>query len=603
MATASTSSSSLPLSPLPPLPPPGFSSIPAAPGSILLPLTISNKCGQSFRWRAITVWESVNACYDDDQGSNGQASINATNLKQPEANGAKLKQETFDGTDAEHAKVKLEDDEDQLTWSLKGKAPMKEWTEYSICLSDRVVFLRQDEHRGHIYHRTVQPATSAPMDPDTINAETAMWLQSYLALTVPLSQLYEHWSSLDPVFARFATTFRGIRMLRQDPWECMCAFICSSNNNIARIGQMVQNLCTNFSPRLLEYTYRGPSGECDDEDVAMTIDYHPFPSPRALAQPGVEQKLRDLGFGYRAKYIHQTAKALCEEYGQSSDISDHGHSYRSVQAVLQEAHGKVNTESRLQEASDAKKKPKKGASSIPEESFDVDEAVYAYLRSLRTKSYPEAREALQRYQGIGPKVADCILLMSLDQPASIPVDRHVFQFAHRWYKAKKNARYEELADFFRELWGEWAGWAHSVLFTADLRSFKDYDGTKKEEGVEDQKAVKQEGEALPDPSIRPKIEVQEDEALEVAGHGVKRSSTRAALGRTSSGRPVKVARSSSSTTIDEKFPPSKAGSPPALQQTEKPASTVKTAVVKEEPVEEPVSMADRVKRRSSRVSR
>lgn len=67
--------------------------------------------------------------------------------------------------------------------------------------------------------------------------------------------------------------------------------------------------------------------------------------------------------------------------------------------------------------------------------------------------------------------------MSMDQPASIPVDRHVFQFAERWYRIRTKGGlkgYEHVAEAFRNLWGEYAGWACSVLFMADLRSFQTY---------------------------------------------------------------------------------------------------------------------------------
>lgn len=66
--------------------------------------------------------------------------------------------------------------------------------------------------------------------------------------------------------------------------------------------------------------------------------------------------------------------------------------------------------------------------------------------------------------------------MSLDQYSSIPVDRHVFQFAERWYHIRSK-KYEDIADRLREIWGERAGWAHTVLFYADLPSFYDYHGT------------------------------------------------------------------------------------------------------------------------------
>ena len=35
----------------------------------------------------------------------------------------------------------------------------------------------------------------------------------------------------------------GLRLLRQDPWECLISFLCSSNTNVPRIGKMIQNLC------------------------------------------------------------------------------------------------------------------------------------------------------------------------------------------------------------------------------------------------------------------------------------------------------------------------------------------------------------------------
>ena len=75
--------------------------------------------------------------------------------------------------------------------------------------------------------------------------------------------------------------------------------------------------------------------------------------------------------------------------------------------------------------------------------------------------------------------------MSLDQPSAIPVDTHIWQIATRDYKFKHKGKkvssltkdvYNGIGDLFRGLWGEYAGWAHSVLFTADLRVFREYEG-------------------------------------------------------------------------------------------------------------------------------
>lgn len=464
-----------------PRPPPGYAALRAAPSQILLPLTVSNKCGQAFRWRGNKVWE-------------------------PRATGSS-----------------------QQVW--------EEQTEWSLCLSDRVVLLRQDEHRGFLYHKTLLPPSNTDNQHKAeINRETERWLDDYLNLDVPLEALYAEWEAKDAVFARFATRFTGLRMLRQDPWECLCAFVCSSNNNIARIGQMVQNLCTHFSEPLLEHVYPAPppslnvsakveDGTAKDQDVEqgeVRIVYHPFPPPEALAKEGVEEKLRELGFGYRAKYLAKTAQMLCEKHGQKQAEQRNGVS--KVAEHLDEAHWlygikseddvllKMQTdlptppsqeplEHEDQDDGPTKKRTRRAsarsktaltettpptssttdttASEVPE-TFD---SVRSYLQHLRTISYPAARQELIQFPGVGPKVADCILLMSLDQASSIPVDRHVFQFAEKWYRLRTK-KYEEIAEYFRQLWGEYAGWAHSVLFTADLRSFANYNaGAKKEEKV------------------------------------------------------------------------------------------------------------------------
>jgi len=70
----------------------------------------------------------------------------------------------------------------------------------------------------------------------------------------------------------------------------------------------------------------------------------------------------------------------------------------------------------------------------------------------------------------------------------------VWQIAQRDYKFGKGkhksltkATYDAVGDHFRELWGKEAGWAHSVLFTADLRAFSERLSTKTE--VKDEEMV------------------------------------------------------------------------------------------------------------------
>lgn len=160
----------------------------------------------------------------------------------------------------------------------------------------------------------------------------------------------------------------------------------------------------------------------------------------------VEAKLRELGFGYRAKYIAETARIIALE--KSSNW-------------LETLRNPDN--------------PGFDTVKVP-----VDQHV----------TYKEAHEQLLSLKGVGPKVADCVCLMGLGWGESVPVDTHVWQIAQRDYKFGKTktktfskAMYDAVGDHFRGLWGNYAGWAHSVLFTADLREFSDRAVSKKESQV------------------------------------------------------------------------------------------------------------------------
>lgn len=74
-----------------------------------------------------------------------------------------------------------------------------------------------------------------------LEQEAVTDLENYFQLNeVSLEACYKRWSKIDANFAKKAIHFQGIRMLRQDPWENLISFICSSNNNIKRISQMVK---------------------------------------------------------------------------------------------------------------------------------------------------------------------------------------------------------------------------------------------------------------------------------------------------------------------------------------------------------------------------
>jgi 3-methyladenine DNA glycosylase/8-oxoguanine DNA glycosylase len=97
-------------------------------------------------------------------------------------------------------------------------------------------------------------------------------LHRYFMLNVKLVDLYADWSRNDDTFKRIAGAFIGIRILQIDPVECLFSFICSSNNNIARIASMVQKLTIE---------YGDPLGRMSD------IDFYTFPEPHRLVGSGM----------------------------------------------------------------------------------------------------------------------------------------------------------------------------------------------------------------------------------------------------------------------------------------------------------------------------
>lgn len=220
-------------------------------------------------------------------------------------------------------------------------------------------------------------------------------LREYFHLHEDLQPLYARWASGHERLAAVAVALPGLRVIRQEPVECLFSFICSSNNNIARIQTLVDKLRRHFGQHLAE-------------------DYWAFPSLEALAAIKEEQ-LRDLGFGYRANFVVSAARQVIERGGAE------------------------------------------------------------WLRGLREQPRVAVQKQLVELAGVGNKVADCVALFSLDKHDVAPVDTHVLQIAQRDFeKCMKlerlnGASYTMIGECFRDAFGPHAGWAHSLLFAAELK--------------------------------------------------------------------------------------------------------------------------------------
>ena len=123
---------------------------------------------------------------------------------------------------------------------------------------------------------------------DAPECDIPLWL-SYLDLDEDYSSADARF--LSPDYLQSCAQFgRGIRILRQEPWEALCSFIISQCNNIPRIKKIISTLCSLFGKELEPGLFAFP----DAETVAALT----------------EAELAPLRCGYRAPYIIAAAKAV-----------------------------------------------------------------------------------------------------------------------------------------------------------------------------------------------------------------------------------------------------------------------------------------------------
>eukprot|EP00924_Labyrinthula_sp_SR-Ha-C_P016554 maker-scaffold_6-snap-gene-7.11-mRNA-1 protein AED:0.22 eAED:0.22 QI:10/1/1/1/1/1/5/126/361 len=286
-----------------------------------------------------------------------------------------------------------------FNWSLISKT--KDYVCFTGVLDQTALCLEQT------YNQNFSTIKYTILNNKTQKKDIETHLLHYLTLSNPntnLLHLYKKWNSCCPYFQSLSTQITGLAILSQPTFPTLISFILSSNNNIKRIRQLVQKLSVNYGTHLVDNLFSFPSL---DQLINAT-----------------EEELRDLGLGYRAKFIVASCKTLREKGGEE------------------------------------------------------------YLESLKKEngtSFEDCRSALQEFLGIGRKVADCVALFSLGFSNSVPVDTHMFQIVANRYKywfegikAKSltKEKHDAVQKGFEDLFGEYCGWATSVLFAAELYDFK-----------------------------------------------------------------------------------------------------------------------------------
>ena len=200
--------------------------------------------------------------------------------------------------------------------------------------------------------------------------------------------------SKDSLVRSAVRNFPGLRLMRQDPFQCYISFICSSNSSISNIRQMLGRICQKFGGKINFDGY----------------DFFLFPEAKKLADASLNDLLA-CGLGFRSKYVKKASNEV--------------------------ASGRIDFE------------------------------------DLKRTDYDDAKERLKKVYGIGNKIADCILLFSLEKLEAFPIDRWTQRILMKYYsehfsniigksltEKKYEAAHEKIVDYF----GPFAGYSQQFLF-------------------------------------------------------------------------------------------------------------------------------------------
>ncbi|NRT78154.1 DNA-3-methyladenine glycosylase family protein [Clostridium beijerinckii] len=192
----------------------------------------------------------------------------------------------------------------------------------------------------------------------------------------------------------------GVRVLNQDPFEMLLSFIISARNNIPSIKKTVNKI----------------SNKWGKEIIYKDKTYYAFPNIDEIKDATLEE-IQETGASFRSKYIFDTIKNV---YNSKS--------------------GKGNLKTN-----------------------DTNEYIKYDLDYIKNLDDDECHNALQEFKGVGSKVADCIMLFSMEKTSAFPVDVWVKRAMIHFYGAE-DASLNKIRIFGRNKFGKLAGFAQQYLF-------------------------------------------------------------------------------------------------------------------------------------------
>jgi N-glycosylase/DNA lyase len=261
--------------------------------------------------------------------------------------------------------------------------------------------------------------------PDGIHATTAApvenwdWLRQFLRTEIELADVLKTFPDDEPMRTAIASC-RGLRLLRQDPWECLASFILSSTKQIVQIRQIIALLCERFGePAFSLSSQKGGEGRGEEANYSEIKIPSPQPSPRL----GGEREKNGSCFAFPAPERIATV----------------------TEAELRACKMGFRAPSLLAAARE-----------IAEGRFD--------LERIRHLPHAEARAELMKLRGVGGKIADCVLLFAYEFDAAFPVDVWIERALQQLYFPRRRASEKRLHRFAATHFGPHAGYAQQYLF-------------------------------------------------------------------------------------------------------------------------------------------
>jgi len=229
------------------------------------------------------------------------------------------------------------------------------------------------------------------------------FVRSYFKLETDLEPILESITK-DQVMAKAVERFYGLRIVRQERWECLASFILATNANIPRIGKMVEAVCSKLGT---PFEYDGTT-------------FHSFPPPESVASARLSD-LRRAGLGYRAPFLKGVAAKVSSGAVDLDAIGEQGY----------------------------------------------DGAKKSLLNELLGEKV---------LKGVGPKVADCVMLFSLEKDEAFPIDVWIAKSISKEYphllpggagnRKLGPGSYAKVSLALRAYFGKYAGYAQQYLFMA-----------------------------------------------------------------------------------------------------------------------------------------